>query len=473
MLSAPKPDQINALLHHFNLTRDLKSIKHFHARLLRTHWLFQFPINHANLIFSYSIISPQKPPFQSLLSNLINSTNPNDPSAFNLLLSEFCRNGCSGLGVKTLSFMHWNGFVLDSYPICSGLSAGSVIGAVGFGVQVHGYVVKSGWGCSVFVGSAVLGLYGRSGFVGDAEKMFDEMPARNSVCVNMLMVGFCEGKLWGKGIELVSRMPVLGLECDRFTLTAALSCCAGLAAVDMGRQVHGHLVRRTVNVGSNVFMVSALIEMYGKCGLLGKARDVFRLRGLNVGGDFDRDVVLWTSMLGAYGRNGNYLDVIKLYKEMLAAGIRPDRVVFVKVISACTLSGQAGLGVECFESMTRDFGLEPGYEHCSCIVDLLCRAGELEKAWDLVNKIPHGAEVHASLWGALLQACLDHGNINLGRLVARKVLELDLESTGIYALVLSLYAKFGMQDEIDQVTELMNNRGVKKDLGCSWIEVRN
>ncbi|GAB2215628.1 hypothetical protein Droror1_Dr00020017 [Drosera rotundifolia] len=74
--------------------------------------------------------------------------------------------------------------------------------------------------------------------------MLDEMPVRNSFCVNMLMVGFCQGKLWGKGIELVSRMPMLDLECDRLTLTAALSCCVALAAVDMGRQVHGHLVRR-------------------------------------------------------------------------------------------------------------------------------------------------------------------------------------------------------------------------------------
>ncbi|KAL9270731.1 putative pentatricopeptide repeat-containing protein [Drosera capensis] len=326
---------------------------------------------------------------------------------------------------------------------------------IGIRIWVHGYVVKSGRGSSVFVGSAVVGLYGRSGIVGDAEKMFDEMPARNT------------------GIELVSRIPVLGLERDRFALTAVLSCCAGLAAVDMGRQVHGHLVRRTVRVGSDVFMVSALIEMYGKCGLVGKARDVFWLRGLNVGGDFDRDVVLWTSMLGAYGRNGNYLDAIKLFGEMLAEGSRPDSVVFVTVISTCSLSGQVGLGVEYFESMTRDFGLEPGSEHYSCIVDLLCRAGELEKAWNLVNKIPHGTEVHASLWGALLQACLDNGNIDLGRLVARKDLELDLQSTGICALVLSLYAKFGMQDEIEQVTELMNNKGVKKDLGCSWIEIED
>ena len=57
------------------------------------------------------------------------------------------------------------------------------------------------------------------------------------------------------------------------------------------------------------------------------------------------------------------------------------------VISACGYTGRVKLGIEYFESMVSDFGLEPRPEHYSCVVDLLCRAGELEKAWKMVNEM--------------------------------------------------------------------------------------
>ncbi|GAB2291737.1 hypothetical protein Dimus_025986 [Dionaea muscipula] len=474
MLSATKLESISQLLQHFKLTHNLNAVKHLHARLLRTGWLFHSPNDYANVIFAYSTISPRNFSLRPLLANLLSSINSRDPAAFNLLVSGFCRNGYSILALRTLSFMHGHEVVLDSYALCSALTASSVVSAVEFGQQVHGYLEKSGWSASVFLGSAVVGLYGRSSLlIDDAEKVFDEIPMKNTVCANTLLVAYCEAKLWSKGIALLRRMPMLELNCDRFTLTAALSCCAGLAIIDMGRQVHGHLIRTVVDFERDVFMLSALVEMYGKCGLVGKARDVFSLRGFNIGEDCKRDVVLWTSMLGAYGRNGHHIDVIKLYDEMLVEGIRPDGVAFVTVISACSHTGKVGLGLQYFESMVRDFGLNPGSEHYSCMTDLLCRAGELEKAWKLVNEIPHGAEIHASLWGALLQACCAHGNINLGRLAVKKVLELDPENTGIHALLLNLYAKFGMRDEIEQVTKLMNEKGLRKDIACSWIAVRS
>ena len=57
------------------------------------------------------------------------------------------------------------------------------------------------------------------------------------------------------------------------------------------------------------------------------------------------------------------------------------------VISACGYTGRVKLGIEYFESMVSDFGLEPRPEHYSCVVNLLCRAGELEKAWKMVNEM--------------------------------------------------------------------------------------
>lgn len=250
------------------------------------------------------------------------------------------------------------------------------------------HVLKSGWSANVFVGSAVVGLYARSLHNDEAELAFHEIPLKNSVCANVLLAGYDEAKLWVKGIELIRKMHMLNLNYDHFTLMSGLCACAGLSAIGLGKQVPAFVLRTISGMETDVVLLCSLIEMYGRCGLVGKVQQVFNLSGFEFGLDHKRDVVLWTSMLGSYGRNGHYLEVYRLYHDMLAEGIKPDKVAFVTVISACAHTGQVDLGLSYFESMVHDFGLDPGPEHYSCVVDLLCRAGELEKAWKLVNEMP-------------------------------------------------------------------------------------
>ncbi|GAY61971.1 hypothetical protein CUMW_214170 [Citrus unshiu] len=369
--------------------------------------------------------------------------------------------------------MHVHGIFLDTYALCSSLTASTSVKDARFGKQVQAHVTKSGWLSSVFVGSALIDLYAKLLLIHDAELMFDEIPVKNSVCANALLSGYCEAKLWAGGLELVRLMPALGLDYDHFTLSALLRACAGLSAAEFGRQVHAYMIRKCCNLGNDVFMQSSLIEMYGKCGLVTKALQVFNLAGHRLEGEINKDVVLWTSMLGVYGRNGYFKEVIKLYEAMLMNGTKPDEVAFVTVISACSHTGQVKLGIEYFEWMVHDYKLEPGPEHYSCLVDLLCRAGELDKAWKLINEMldrGHGSS-SVSMWGALLSACHDCGKFELGKLAAQKALELDPHNVGIYVMLSNLYAKFCMWDEIGQLRELMKEKGLKKDVGCSWIEV--
>lgn len=344
---------------------------------------------------------------------------------------------------------------------------------VRFGKQIHALVGKSGWYSSVFVGCALVDLYSKVSHVKDASLVFDEIPQRNTVCANALLSGYGEAGLWIQGLELIRNMPTLKLNYDQFTLSAALRACTGLSEIGMGRQVHSYLLRTVHNLEGDVFLQSALVEMYGKCGLIKKAWHVFKLAGMQIRGERSRDMVLWTSMLGVYGRNGFYKEVISLYNEMLLEGIRPDGVAFLTVISACSRTGQVEDGIKYFESMSNDFKLDPGPEHYSCLVDLLCRAGELQKAWELLNEKHYRGMGNSiiSMWGALLSACVDRGNIELGKLAAQRALELDPQNVGICIMLSNLYARFGMWDEIGKLRVFIKERGLRKDVGCSWVQV--
>jgi len=370
--------------------------------------------------------------------------------------------------------MHTNGVPLDTYALCSTLTASSKVKDLNFGKQIHTQVVKSGWSSSVFVGSALIDLYSKLSNVQDAALVFDEIPEKNTVCANALLSGYGEAGLWARELELVRKMHVLKLKHDHFTLSAALRACTGLSAVEMGRQVHGYLLRTTPDVESDVFLQSALIEMYGKCGLVKKAWQVFELVGMDIRKKGrSRDIVLWTSMFGVYGRNGHYKEVIDLYDEMCMEGIRPDGIAFLTVISACGRTGQVHAGVKYFESMANEFKLDHGPEHYSCLVDLLCRAGELQRALELLNEALYKGmgNCTVSMWGALLSACVDRGDLDIGKLAAQRALELDPQNVGICIMLSNLYARFGMWEEIGHLRALIKTRGLRKDAGCSWVQV--
>ncbi|XP_054777443.1 putative pentatricopeptide repeat-containing protein At3g23330 [Prosopis cineraria] len=465
-------DSTIQFLQQCHLTKNHAAIKKVHGYLVTTGMLFVSHDFDSELIATYTKCFPRSK--LQTLTNLFKCINSATPLYFNAIISDFCQKGLPFLALRTLSFMHTNGVPFDSYTLCSSLTASSKTKDITFGKQIHAVGGKSGWLSSVFVGSALIDLYAKFSHVKDAVLMFDEIPHKNTVCLNALLAGYGEAGLWVQELELIRKMPMLELKCDHFTLSAALRACTGLSAIEMGRQVHSYLLRAVHNVESDVFLLSALVEMYGKCGLVKKAWQVFKLTGMQIRGEKSKDIVLWTSMLGVYSRNGYYKEVFALYNEMLAKGIRIDRIAFLIVLSACSRTGQLQDGIKYFESMSNDFEIDPGPEHYSCLVDLLCRAGELQKAWELLSE-KHDKRMgksSISMWGALLSACVDQGNIELGKLAAERALELDPQTVGVCVMLSNLYARFGMWDEIGKLRRvLIRERGLKKDVGYSWVLV--
>nr|GLL28426.1 pentatricopeptide repeat-containing protein At2g33680-like [Ipomoea trifida] len=467
---------IAQILHHCTRNKNLRGIKAIHGHLLIT-GLFSFtPTLQTKIVLAYATCLPQTSNLLvRTLTNSLKCLNPRNPLLFNSIISGFCEGGFHSLALHTFSFMHLNGVYIDSYALCSSLTSASCLRSLKFGQKAHAFTVKSGWFSSVYVGCAMIDLYAKLQCINDAAQLFDEIPVKNSVCANALISGYTEAKMWAEALPLARKMPSLNLELDNFTFSAALHACAGLSAVELGMQVHGCAIRKIHDMERDVFLQSLLIELYGKCGLVEKAMQVFNMAGFPQRRVRNRDLVLWTSMLGVLGKNGNYEEVIRLFREMLAEGIKPDGVAFLTVISACSHTGQVNLGMEYFESMARDYGLEHSPEHYSCLIDLLCRAGELNKAWKMVEEASTkgNSNFTVSMWGALLNACNDCGNVELGKFAAQRAIELDPNNDGIYVLLSNLYARNCMWNEIEQLREFIRGKGLKKDIGSSWIDIVN
>ncbi|KAK6912150.1 LOW QUALITY PROTEIN: E motif [Dillenia turbinata] len=126
-------------------------------------------------------------------------------------------------------------------------------------------------------------------------------------------------------------------------------------------------------------------------------------------------------------------------------------------------------GQEIFASMKNDYFITANLKHYACMVDLLVRAGHLKEAYELIQKMP--IQPDPTIWGALLNACWIHRQVELGELAAHHIFEMDTRGLGCYVLV--LYADSGKWDEVARIIRIMRDRGLTVDPGCSWVEVKS
>eukprot|EP00249_Psilotum_nudum_P016668 c25935_g8_i1 orf=2-886(+) len=204
--------------------------------------------------------------------------------------------------------------------------------------------------------------------------------------------------------------------------------------------------------------------MYAKCGSLDDARRVFDQMN-------QRNVVSWTAMIAAYAQNGYGKESLELFQQMHSEGVKPNRITFVSILSACSHAGLLDDGWRYFNSMRKDPGMVPAVEHYGCMIDLLGRAGRLDEAESLVNNAPFGN--YAGAWMTLLGACRIHGDVDRGARAAECIFELDPHNAAPFVLLSNIYSAAGKWNDAATVKKVMQDRGVLKKVGHSCVKVKN
>ncbi|EPS71383.1 hypothetical protein M569_03376, partial [Genlisea aurea] len=294
--------------------------------------------------------------------------------------------------------------------------------------------------------NAMLIAYAKSGDFVRARKVFDEMPCRDVVSWTSMITGFVQANRPDDAIAVFLEMTTGSSEVgpDRVTLTAVLSACARTGRLDVGKTVHD-TVRRTI-ANPDVYVLNALIDMYCKCGSVGEAMAVFR------GTEAKKDPVTWTCIISGLAVNGDPENAFRLFSRMSLLGVKPAHGTFVAVILACVHSGDVDRGLAFFRSMEKDHGLVPEMKHYGAVVDLMCRAGYLERAHDFIAGMP--VDPDPALWTMLLGGCRLHGDLVLSGIAMEKLRGSE-ESKRVSGYVLSSnsYASAGKWDDATRMRE--------------------
>lgn len=122
--------------------------------------------------------------------------------------------------------------------------------------------------------------------------------------------------------------------------------------------------------------------------------------------------------------------------------------------------------------MTKVYQLEPKLEHYGCLIDLLGRAGLMEEAEQIIREIPNQDNKFViPLYGALLSACRNYENVEIGERIAKKLLEVESSDSSGHTLLANIYAAANRWEDVKKVRRKMDTMGSKKFPGCSALEI--
>ncbi|KAJ3695029.1 hypothetical protein LUZ60_000406 [Juncus effusus] len=289
--------------------------------------------------------------------------------------------------------------------------------------------------------NCLITAYSKCGNIIEARKLFDAMPQRTSASWNSIIAGYANLGDYKEALKLFNSMQNENFTPNSITFVTVLSLCAKLADLETGLRVRDLIINN--NLKKDIFVKTALLGMYVKCGLVNEARKEFDSIK-------NKDVFAWSSMISGYSQNGRANEALELFKSMILQNCQPNEVTLVSVLSACA---QIGSNVE----------------HFACIVDLYCKAGRVNEAYKFILQMK--IEPNAIIWGSLLSACRVCKNVELAEISAKKLFKLEPGNSSNYVVLSNIYADAGKWDKAREIRDLMKSKKVEKLKAYSWIEL--
>ncbi|XP_024544767.1 putative pentatricopeptide repeat-containing protein At3g11460, mitochondrial [Selaginella moellendorffii] len=295
------------------------------------------------------------------------------------------------------------------------------------GMALHSEVSRRGFQLDSFVASTLVSMYASCGSMVDARRVFDRLLNRNVFSWTVLVLGYASSGEEASALHCLELMRDEGLVPESPTFVAALKACLSL---DATLAVHAEINRYGALVHFDSPLATSIIDVYGRYGEVAKAQQVFDSLPSSRSGK-----ATWTALLAGLSRSGESDRALELFERMLGEGVDPDATTLQCVLSSCSHSGRIQAGRKLFDTMEQKFGIQPCVEHYICVVDLLCRANELQAAVELLRSMPF--KPTAVGWTILLAGCEKWKNLEIGRVAFEALLGMDETRDGSsYAYVL-------------------------------------
>lgn len=387
-----------------------------------------------------------------------------DVVSWNTVVSAFVQNGLDDEGLLLVYEMQKQGFVIDSVTVTALLSAASNLRNIEIGKQTHAFLIRHFIhfeGMDVYL----IDMYAKSGLIRMSQRLFETNCSSNKdqATWNAIIAGCTQNGLIDEAFAILRQMIERKVIPNAVTMASVLPACSAIGSIDLGKQLHGFSIRNSLD--QNVFVATALVDMYSKSGAIHYSEMVFAKT-------HEKNSVTYTTMVLGYGQHGMGKKALSLFYSMPGSGITPDSITLVAILSACSYSGLVDEGLQIFNSLENIYEIQPSDEHYCCVADMLGRAGRVAEAYEFVKELGEKGNI-SEIWGSLLGACRLHGQFELGEIIAKRLIEMDRGNnvTGYQVLLSNMHAEEGNWKTVDKLRKEMREKGLRKEVGCSWIEI--
>lgn len=381
---------------------------------------------------------------------------------FNTMIRGYVKNMILEEALLLYEEMLERGVEPDNFTYPPLLKACSLLGALQEGKQIHGHAFKVGLEDDTFVRNSLISMYAKCRQTDHARAVFEKMGEKSIASWSAIIGAHASVEMWHECLVLFSDMSNEGCwRAEESTLVSVLSACTHLGALDLGRRIHGILLRNISQL--NVIVQTSLIDMYAKCGCLEKALCLFQNMA-------EKNQFSYTVIISGLAMHGHGREALRVFWEMQEQGLAPDDVVYVGVLSACSHAGLVNEGLKCFNLMQSEHGIEPTVQHYSCMVDLMGRAGMLKEAYELIKGMP--ITPNDVVWRSLLSACKVHLDLELGEIAAQNLFYVNSRNPSDYLVLSNMYAQAKRWDDVARIRKEMAEKGLIQTPGFSLVEAK-
>eukprot|EP01018_Ginkgo_biloba_P026252 Gb_14197 [translate_table: standard] len=305
------------------------------------------------------------------------------------------------------------------------------------GKLLHAHMIATGFKPDIFLGTKLVIMYGSCGYLSDSRRVLNEMPEQNVVSWTAIIGAHARHGSSEEALILFFQMQRTGIQPNQFTFASVLPACADLASLEQGKKFHEDIIRS--GFLANVFVGSALVDMYCKCGSIEDARLMFDKLPA-------RNVVSWNSMIAGYAQNGLLDEALKLFQQM------PERnvVSWNTMIAGYAQNGHVDEAMKLFQKIPQQ-----NVVSWNSMIAGYAQNGYIEEAVKLFQNMPDRNVVS---WNSMIAGYAQNGCVNEALKLFQEMPERNLLS---WNSMIAGFEQNGNGDKALRVFRQMQLAGVK------------
>ncbi|XP_057503827.1 pentatricopeptide repeat-containing protein At1g71460, chloroplastic-like [Actinidia eriantha] len=382
-----------------------------------------------------------------LAHRVFEEINERDIVVWGAMIAGFAHNRLQREPIEYVRWMMREGIEPNSVILTTILPVLGEVGARELGREVHAYVVKTkSYSKQLFVQSSLIDMYCKCGDMGSGRKVFYSSMERSAISWTALMSGYVSNGRLEQALRSIVWMQQEGFKPDVVTVATILPVCAQLRALRQGKEIHGFVVKN--DFLPNVSVVTSLMIMYSKCGVLEYSSRLFERME-------NKNVIAWTAMIDSHAESGSPEDALTVFRSMQLSKHRPDSVAMARMLNVCGKLKVLKLGKEIHgQVLKKDFVSIPFVS--AEIVKIYGVCGANDKAKLVFDTIP----VKGSMtWTSIIEA-YGYNDRYQDAIDLFKEMRSDGFSPNhhTFKVVLSICERAGFANEACQIFNLMTQR---------------